>query len=307
MSPLKILHQRIGSIPLAAGYDSDRPPTPLLLQAVYEARAFLGHIRVYEYESSLGPFFQVSYALKPTVELDHRLDTGGLKLLLMIDGYLNIETQKPSVWQLSKGKCCFIHSPGYRIVLPENSNASYFLFDIEPLLEQLNWNGFPEQCFSLTPEMNTHLAELLQPPHPLYDPAGWLTIRIINILEPLREQIHRNTASGKIKGHERFALAADAYIQRNLDKQPRINEIARQVGLNESTLKTAFSVQFGVGMAKRRNLLRMELAKQLLTTTRLSINDIAIQCGYTPGDTFCNNFKTVFGTTPSDWRKNNVV
>jgi AraC-like DNA-binding protein len=49
---------------------------------------------------------------------------------------------------------------------------------------------------------------------------------------------------------------------------------------------------------------RMQLAAQSLRQGRLTIAQIAYDCGYESEATFTRAFKREFGTPPSAWRKN---
>ncbi len=301
---LQFYFKRIGRIQLSTVPDSDHPSTPLRLLSAHQGNAFRGRIAVQQYQSSAGPLCQVHYTLGNTVTLDHQLAAEGLKMLLVTEGRCLLETDRPACWHLSAGKICFFNATSYRLDITEDCPLSCFVFPLEAFLEQIDWNGFPENCYELSPAMYGWLNSILQPPAPLYDPEGWLTLQFMNLLQPLREQIHQNLPSGKIKGREPFVYAADAFIQRNLSKHLSIREIAREVGLNESTLKAAYVQHFKMGMIKRQNCLRVDLAKQLLQNTEQSIEEIAFACGYESAKAFRYNFREETNSNPREWRKN---
>ena len=49
------------------------------------------------------------------------------------------------------------------------------------------------------------------------------------------------------------------------------------------------------------------MAKHLLKTTHLQVQTIAQHCGILDFHYFCRLFKSVVGTTPTDYRNNHVV
>jgi AraC-like DNA-binding protein len=304
----KLSHNRIGRIDLLPLDKADYPKTSLNLHAAHEARAFLGKIRSLQYRSSDGPLFLFAYALQPAVVLRKQDDCNGLKLLVMVEGRLTLQSGLPENLLLMEGKLCLFRSIDYLIDLPEATNVQYLLFDTEDLAERAGLENLAEGCYNLTTGMKTHLSEILQPPKLLAYPEKWLSMQLLNLLHKLSEEIE--LATQRIKGNTSnlsFALAADAFIQRNLDRNFTTKEIAKHVGLNECDLKNAFRDQFGMGMARWQNQLRIERAKQLLQQSDKSILDIAMECGYGAPNTLRYNFLIETDQTPANWRKTNKL
>jgi len=44
-------------------------------------------------------------------------------------------------------------------------------------------------------------------------------------------------------------------------------------------------------------------AKQMLSTSRLAVNEIALRCGFAGSTRFCEVFKRVTGMTPTEYRE----
>jgi len=156
--------------------------------------------------------------------------------------------------------------------------------------------------------MLAQLAEMLNPPKQLVYPGQWLSMQLLNFLYQLGEAIvlEKQDSNTNIK-HLDFALAADAFIHRNLARKFTTKGISKHVGLNECDLKIAFSNHFGMGMHKWQTKLRIDLAKQLLQQSDKSIGDIAIECGYGAPNTLRYNFLIETDQTPVDWRKINKL
>ena len=119
---------------------------------------------------------------------------------------------------------------------------------------------------------------------------------------------------GKIKiGKDRYITltASDAHaIQKAHDilteeacNPPTIKALSKMVFLNEQKLKAGFSAKYHMSISQYTNSIRMTLAENLLSTTDLSIDEIAKQLGYNYSGNFVKMFKKTHGKTPLAFRK----
>ena len=92
-------------------------------------------------------------------------------------------------------------------------------------------------------------------------------------------------------------------INSNLDKEISIEELADKVNLNRTTLQKIFKEMYGLTVNEYRTKARLQLAKNLLASTELSITEIAGRCGYANASKFSEVFKKNEGVLPKDWRK----
>ena len=92
-------------------------------------------------------------------------------------------------------------------------------------------------------------------------------------------------------------------INANLEKEISIEELAGKVNLNRTTLQKVFKEMYGLTINEYRTKARLQLAKNLLVSTDLSITEIAGRCGYTNASKFSEVFKRNEGMLPKDWRK----
>jgi AraC-like DNA-binding protein len=81
-------------------------------------------------------------------------------------------------------------------------------------------------------------------------------------------------------------------------------DLADQVHLSRSAFAERFTSLLGQPPMRYLTVWRMQLAAQSLRQGRLSIAQIAYDCGYESEATFTRAFKREFGTPPSTWRKN---
>lgn len=82
-----------------------------------------------------------------------------------------------------------------------------------------------------------------------------------------------------------------------------LNHLEDEFGINGKYLSFLFREEIGVKFVDYLSQVRLEYAKALLVETHSSVQDIAIQVGYTNSMTFIRGFKKSFGMTPGDYRK----
>ncbi len=92
-------------------------------------------------------------------------------------------------------------------------------------------------------------------------------------------------------------------VSENIESPPRIYELARLVGINETKLMAGFKLMFDQTINEYLRNLRMERAHYLLTRTEASVTQIAFEVGYEFSSNFTNAYKRHFGTTPSETRR----
>jgi len=299
----QISHNRIGQIKLTPLDVEQCARTALCLRSTHTADLFLGNIHVQEYGSMDGSLFEYAYRFGPAVTLKQTHVVESLFMLLMVEGSLVLQQGLGEDCTIAEGIVCVFRSREYQISLAEQCTVRYLLFDIGPLAELLNLQGFEPGRYRLTNILQAQLFEVQHPPAKLAEPEQWLSGQMIGMLYQLKESISLGLRLPSKIFHQDFALAADVFIQRNLLQDHTTKEIARYVGLNDCDLKKAFEKYYGTGMAKRQNFLRIERAKQLLQQTDKAIQDIAIACGYNCTRTLNNNFLRETKFTPLEWRK----
>ncbi len=84
----------------------------------------------------------------------------------------------------------------------------------------------------------------------------------------------------------------------NIHNPPRIQDLARQVGINEKKLKQGFHKVFNTTPYGYLFEYKMNLAVQMLRNTSKTITEIGYLCGYNSPSHFCSAFKGHFGVSP---------
>jgi len=92
-------------------------------------------------------------------------------------------------------------------------------------------------------------------------------------------------------------------LSKNYCNPPNINALSKMVFLNEQKLKAGFSKYYHMSIGEYTNHIRMTIAANLLSTTDLSIEEIACKVGYNYSANFAKMFKKTYGKTPLNFRK----
>jgi transcriptional regulator GlxA family with amidase domain len=93
----------------------------------------------------------------------------------------------------------------------------------------------------------------------------------------------------------------------NLRKPMPPVRMADSVNLSTSHLHYLFKIETGMSPARYLRTIRMELAKELLETTFLSVKEIMVQVGLNDASHFVRNFKKQYGLNPTAYRKSNLT
>ena len=89
----------------------------------------------------------------------------------------------------------------------------------------------------------------------------------------------------------------------NITNPVRIKDIAAAAGLSRSRFSRAFLRDVGespCGYLRRR---RIELAQNLMLSTRKSLAEIALECGLSDQSHLTKSFRRVVGISPNAWRR----
>ena len=114
--------------------------------------------------------------------------------------------------------------------------------------------------------------------------------------------------SGNVAGnpHQTYVANALRYIQYNYANDIGVTDIARYVGISRSQLYRAFLQDFGVSPHNYLQTYRINEACGLLHDPSHSIAQVAGSVGFNDPLYFSRVFKSIKGTTPSEYQRNNV-
>ena len=97
------------------------------------------------------------------------------------------------------------------------------------------------------------------------------------------------------------------YVYENYNKRLSLEETARRFHISRSFLSKKFKTVTGFGFKEYIVNIRIKNACRLLLETKLSITDIAFECGFNDSNYFGDAFRHMKGVSPNKYRKNNEL
>ena len=95
---------------------------------------------------------------------------------------------------------------------------------------------------------------------------------------------------------------AKEYIHQNFNTPITLSILSKELGTNETKLKTGFKKLYGKSFLNILMAERMNRAKLYLEEGQLSIKEIAFSCGYKSISMFTSRFKEYYGVVPSKFK-----
>ena len=99
-----------------------------------------------------------------------------------------------------------------------------------------------------------------------------------------------------------YIQEAVSYMELNYRRELTVEEIANACQLNRSYFSKLFKKKKGCPPQEFLIRLRLSRAAELLRTTKVSIGDISVSCGYPNQLHFSRAFKQRYGVSPREWR-----
>lgn len=143
------------------------------------------------------------------------------------------------------------------------------------------------------------------------------------LLKPVEQEVLNETLGKMIEGREAMVKLQEEQvleqettengvmmkrilreIQQSYTEDITLNNLAEKYSISESRLSTRLKENLGMSFSKYLASQRIQLAKELLTDDRLSVEQIAQMVGYRDYFYFIRVFKKVTGVTPSVYRRN---
>lgn len=229
---------------------------------------------------------------------------------------------------VSSGKSWLTFTPASQGTLEHSvgNPIIYVLLSIEAATfstlvgEQLNWvsgelkqivegnyQGLYLQQGRTTQAMNLATQQILNCSYQGLSRRLYLESKAIELIALYFEQVLLNTSSpNKVPtlkpGDVDLIHWAKEILLSDLRHPPSLLALAKQVGLNDCTLKRGFRQVFGTTVFGCLHQQRMERARLLLETGNLSVTQVAKAVGYASLSAFNIAFRKKFGTNPSVYK-----
>lgn len=156
---------------------------------------------------------------------------------------------------------------------------------------------------NITPGMQIALQQMLDCPYQGVMKQMYLESKAIEVLVLWFDQAGADdrplsdTTIPKVVDADRIYQAKEILLE-HLDNPPSLLGLARQVGLNDCTLKRGFKQIFGTTVFGYLHQHRMEKARSLILENQHPITAIAQTVGYTNLSAFSSAFRKQYGISP---------
>lgn len=128
---------------------------------------------------------------------------------------------------------------------------------------------------------------------------------LANVLQTIRELIRQKQEEYVSFTDHPEVNRVIQYMLEHYKENIKVTDLARQVAINVDYLSTVFGKKTGLTPIVYLRNIRIEQAKRLLMHSKLSVEEIASQTGFTDDAYFIKVFKRLVGQTPSSFRREN--
>ena len=125
---------------------------------------------------------------------------------------------------------------------------------------------------------------------------------IVNHLIGMMYSKERNIQLSRNQAHVDMISKARLRIREALESELTIQQVAEELGISYSNFRKLFKEHTGISPAIYQQDLRLQRAKELLSTTNLSVKEIAYRLNFDSPDYFSAKFKAKTGRRPSELR-----
>ena len=116
----------------------------------------------------------------------------------------------------------------------------------------------------------------------------------------------RNVANGKATQSGGVVAKAKEYIHANFHKEISLDDVSRAVDISPYYFSKIFKEETGENFIEYVTAIRMEKAKELLSSSMLSMKEICGEVGYADPNYFSRTFKKNVGLTPTEYKEGKI-
>lgn len=93
------------------------------------------------------------------------------------------------------------------------------------------------------------------------------------------------------------------WFETNFDRPIRLDDVADAVRMSTSHFSRAFRNSVGESPARYLRRYRVRRAHEMMLSTRKSLSEIALNCGFADQSHFTRTFSRIVGVSPAAWRR----
>ena len=113
------------------------------------------------------------------------------------------------------------------------------------------------------------------------------------------------SAPKKLDGYSLIMQDAVDYINQSYGSDLSLDTAAKRASLSKSFFSKKFKEVTGFGFSEYLTLVRIKNAERMLSEGKLSVTEIAFECGFNDSSYFAATFKKLIGSTPKKYEKAN--
>ena len=125
---------------------------------------------------------------------------------------------------------------------------------------------------------------------------------MVNMLIGMMYSKERNIQLSRNQAHVDMISRSRLRIREALESSLTIQQVAEEMGISYSNFRKLFKEHTGISPATYQQDLRLQRAKELLSTTDMSVKEIAYRLNFESPDYFSAKFKAKTGRRPSELR-----
>lgn len=218
-------------------------------------------------------------------------------LILMLDGVLRFTEAETNI-ALKQGDWYIQRSGLVQRGKEESLSPRYYYVHFSGCFEKTEAGGLPVKGRFLPSDMLDAIERLATAQqHPSATAVGKTAAFYEILLRLLHTTLHEPAAPGQT---EKMLQYLCGHFQQPLS----IQKLAKQFGYSYDHFIRVFRDTYRITPGKYLSALRMAHGKSLLSTSSLSVQQIALACGYLNVTDFYRAFKKDTGVSPSGWRTN---
>ncbi|MFN0192014.1 MAG: GlxA family transcriptional regulator [Aestuariivirga sp.] len=117
------------------------------------------------------------------------------------------------------------------------------------------------------------------------------------------EGLQRHATGGKHDDVHPDVRAAMVLLEKRIEEPTSVPRVCREIGVSQRKLERLFKRDTGLTIVQYSKLLRLQYARVILSSTRMSIREVSAACGFNSMSYFSQSFVAMFGKKPSEYRQ----
>lgn len=176
---------------------------------------------------------------------------------------------------------------------------------MKSILSEEQYYGSGKQCvFHASDELLAYVSDKLYDSGELFFEMSEEQILTFKaMLFAIYEEYIRKSGTTDKKRSNKALSSILLYISEHCTENLSLSTIGAALGYSRKYVSLCLTDIEGMNLFWLINSFRADIAKSLLATTKKTMLDIAIECGYTSERSFLRAFKQVTDTTPGEYRK----